>query len=157
MSVPFEISAATDEDVVHLEQLLPELADFDVPERRDPRDLWAGDLALAREVIAGERTDAFCEVARSSDDGAVLATILVSVRKDLLSGAPSAHLEAIAVSPRARGGGLGAQMLERAEQVARDAGAQSLSLHVFGRNERARGLYAKFGYDEELIRCVKWL
>jgi len=82
---------------------------------------------------------------------------MVSLREELLSHEPSAHLEAIVVDPRARGTGLGKRLMEHCEQRVRDLGAQSLTLHVFARNERARALYAIQEFDEELIRAIKWL
>ena len=81
---------------------------------------------------------------------------MVTLREELLSHAPSAHLETIIVAPQARGKGLGSRLLERAEQRAIALGAKSLTLHVFSNNIRARSLYKKHGYDEELLRCIKW-
>ena len=82
---------------------------------------------------------------------------MVSLREELLSHAPSAHLEAIVVSPNARGRGLGKRLMHHCEQRVRAMGARSLTLHVFANNERARALYALGTFDEELIRAIKWL
>ena len=82
---------------------------------------------------------------------------MVSLREELLSHAPSAHLEAIVVSPDARGRGLGKRLMQHCEQRVRAMGARSLSLHVFSNNKRARALYASETFDEELIRAIKWL
>ncbi len=147
-------AAARDLDAILA--LLPQLADFDVPPRRDPRDLWAGDAALARAVLAGEVADSYCHVAVDADDQP-LGVTLVTLREELLSHTPSAHLEAIVVSPAARGRGLGRVLLKHAETLARDHRAQSLSLHVFAANSRARALYDQSGFDSELIRAIKWL
>ena len=149
--------AVREADLPVLAQLFPELADFDVPEKRNPDHLWAGDFKLAEQIVRGDADASFCEVLEEVSNGAVQGVILVSMRGELLSGAPSAHLEAIAVHPQARGHGAGEQLLARAESRAAELGAGSMSLHVFERNGRARGLYEKAGYDEELIRCIKWL
>ncbi len=50
---------------------------------------------------------------------------------------------------------LGHRLLESIEQTMRDKGATGMSLHVFGNNHRARALYAKEGFDEEIVRCFK--
>ncbi len=97
----------------------------------------------------------FAEVAVDQADAPV-GLILVTLREELMSHAPSAHLEAIVVAPEARGAGVGALLLTRAEDAAKDRGAHSLSLHVFANNSRARALYDKLGYDSELIRAIKW-
>jgi len=86
----------------------------------------------------------------------IQGVIMVTIREELLSHRPSAHLETIIVSPAARGQGLGRRLLQRAERRAAELGAQSLSLHVFSANRRARSLYRSHGFDEELLRCIKW-
>ena len=135
---------------------MPLLADFDVPERRNPRHLWESDLELFQAVVAGKASASFAEVAVDANDG-VIGLILVTLRPELLSQADSAHLEAIVVAPEARGTGLGRRLLEHAEALAAARGARSLSLHVFSNNHRARSLYDGSGYDSELIRAIKWL
>lgn len=135
--------------------LLPQLADFQVPDRRNPNDLWQSDAQLLSEVVDGSATLTFADVivdATNTPHGLVLITL----REELMSYAPSAHLEAIVVSPEKRGKGLGGKLLQHAEQAAVRRGARSLSLHVFSNNLRARGLYDQAGYDSELIRAIKW-
>ena len=80
---------------------------------------------------------------------------MVTLGPELLSHAPSAHLEAIAVSEKVEGKGVGKALLEASEASARQRGALSMSLHVFATNARARSIYERAGYDEELIRCIK--
>lgn len=155
--VGYRMRRARTEDFDVLAPLFADLADFDVPEKRNPADLWQNDLELARRCAAGEAPQAFCEVLVEEAVGAIHGVILVSMRAEHLSGSPSAHLEAIAVHADARRRGLGAALLAQAEQGAKARGAESITLNVFGRNERARALYQANGYDEELIRCMKWL
>ena len=136
-------------------ELLPQLADFEVPAKRNPKDLWRSDAELLDQVAAGRAPMSFAEVVVDEQD-TPLGLILVTLRDELMSHAPSAHLEAIVVAPEARGAGLGAMLLARAEQAAEAKGAKSLSLHVFANNTRARALYDKLSYDSELIRAIKW-
>ena len=37
----------------------------------------------------------------------------------------------------------------------RERGAGGMSLHVFGANARARALYRRAGFVEEIVRCMK--
>ncbi|MEQ8690645.1 MAG: GNAT family N-acetyltransferase [Pseudomonadales bacterium] len=148
------IRAATAADEKQILALLPQLADFDVPPQRNPDDLWQGDAALVKAVFAGENGGTIIEVAEHA--GQVQGVIVVTLREELMSHAPSAHLEAIVVHPDARGIGLGQRLLDRSEALAREHGAQSLSLHVFANNHRARALYQSSGFDQELIRAIKW-
>ena len=41
------------------------------------------------------------------------------------------------------------------DRAARERGAVSMSLNVFTANERARALYARLGFHEEVIRAVR--
>lgn len=149
------IRPAVKKDLQSLRNMLPQLADFEVPDRRDPRDLWRGDLLLIETVLSGKAPDSFADVAVDGDDE-VIGLILVTLRDELMSHSSSAHLEAIVVDPRARGTGLGRRLLAHAEDSARKRGARSLTLHVFSNNHRARALYDRQGYDSELIRAIKW-
>jgi ribosomal protein S18 acetylase RimI-like enzyme len=72
-----------------------------------------------------------------------------------LSRSPSAHLEVIAVAEDAEGQGVGKDLMTAAEDGARNRGANSITLFVFANNARARRVYERAGFDEELIRCIK--
>ena len=153
-------------DASHLQSilsLLPELADFDVPPRRNPDHLWQGDAEVARQYLADTRADdsadnnRFIDVAVNQANGQVLGVVIVTMRPELLSQAPSAHLEGIVVHADARGTGLGRRLLRHVETEVKRRGAESLTLHVFANNRRAHSLYTAEGFDSELIRAVKWL
>lgn len=150
------IRHATLSDQERLMELLPLLADFDIPEARKPEDLWHGDVPLLQAVLADTADQSFLDVAVNNADR-ILGFVLVTMREELLSHAPSAHLEAIVVSPEARGQGLGRTLLQHTEDVVKSRGAHSLSLHVFNKNDRAKTLYSSHGFDNELIRAIKWL
>jgi|TARA_B100000767_G_scaffold257717_1_gene265806 ribosomal protein S18 acetylase RimI-like enzyme len=150
------IRPATPEDQARLLELLPLLADFDIPQARKPEDLWLGDVPLLKAVLAGNTDQSFLDVA-VNEEGYVLGLALITMREELLSHMPSAHLEAIVVSPEARGIGLGRTLLQHTEAAVKKRGAHSLSLHVFNKNQRAKSLYTSHGFDNELIRAIKWL
>jgi len=80
---------------------------------------------------------------------------MYTLRKELLSGEPSAHLEVLAVDGSCRRQGVGRALIEATEVAAKALGAKSLSLHVFANNTRARKLYAATHFNEELLRCYK--
>ena len=148
--------AANPNDYDALLKLLPQLADFEIPIRRVAKDLWEGDAALLKEVLEKKSRGTFADVAVDSNDQ-IQGVILVTMREEILSHEPSAHLEAIVVNPDARGQGLGRRLLKRTEKRVRELGAISLTLHVFSNNFRARSLYRSYGFEEEMLRCIKWL
>ncbi len=151
------IRLATPEDAESIVAMLPMLASFPIAEDRNPDDLWQSDAKLVQRWARGEEPQVIVHVA-ACDATAKLAGICVtSLRAELLSGAPSAHLEALVVDPNFRRQRIGVRLIEATEMAAREGGAESISLHVFGSNERARALYGNVGYDEELIRARKRL
>ena len=150
-----QIIDAAPQHVEAMLALLPRLADFDIPRNRDARDLWRHDEALLRQWQTG---DADCIVHVAVDaDNKVVGLSLVRLRPELLSGAPSAHLEALALDKSAEGKGTAQALLQRAEETSLARGATSMTLHVFAVNRRARKLYERAGYDGELVRYIKHL
>ena len=146
---------AEPDDYDALLKLLPQLADFDIPVKRFANNLWEGDAELLKSVLDKETQVTFADVAIDSGNQ-ISGLILVTMRDEILSHEPSAHLEAIVVSPPARGQGLGRRLLQRAEDRVKDLGANTLTLHVFANNQRARSLYRSHKFDEEMLRCIKW-
>ena len=136
--------------------MMPRLASFDVPKSRNPVDLWRSDAAMLQRWLDGEAAECLVHVA-VDDSQKVLGFTLVSLRPELLSDEPSAHLEAIAVGEGAEGLGVGQALLAAAESEAKAHGAQTITLHVFASNTRARRFYEKSGYDGELLRYIKEL
>lgn len=150
----YEIRSATAADGDAMLALMPRLAEFDIPESRDPEHLYRDDAALLRRWIAGDTDDCLVHVAEDGD-GAILGLTLVRLRPEALSHEPSSHLEAIAVSKDAEGKGVAKALLAAAEGEALRQGAQTMTLHVISTNTRAREFYERSGYDGEIIRYIK--
>ncbi len=151
-----KVRSATASDGDAMLALMPRLAEFDIPESRDPEHLYRDDAALLREWIAGDTDDCLVHIAESVD-GTILGLTLVRLRPEALSHEPSSHLEAIAVSKEAEGKGVAKALLAAAEGEAMRQGAQTMTLHVISTNTRARGFYERSGYDGEMIRYIKSL
>ena len=134
--------------------LMPRLSEFEIPDSRDPEHLWRDDAALLQSWIAGVADDCLVHIAEDND-GVILGLTLVRLRPEPLSHEPSAHLEAIAVAKGAEGKGIAKALLDTAEDEARRHGAQTMTLHVFSTNARARRFYERSGYDGEIIRYIK--
>ena len=152
----YTLRAAVGADGPAMIALLPELAAFELPPKRKPEYLWHGDRDMVEDWLAGNRPECFSIVAVDGN-GTLGGYAFVSMREEMLSHEPSSHLEVLVVGAHARRAGLGARLCAGAEAEAKARGATSMTLHVFGNNERARALYAKIGYDEELIRAIKHL
>lgn len=148
------IVAASPADLQGILSLFPRLASFELPNGRNPEHLWGGDADMLRAWAAGRREDCLVNVAADSERSILGATML-TLRSELLSHSPSAHLEVLVVAAGAEGRGVGGALLQRAEAEARENGALSISLNVFANNVRARRVYERAGYDGELMRYIK--
>jgi len=141
-----------DEQAINV--LLPRLKDFAVPEHRNPDDLWRGDAELLLKALKGDAPDSHVIVAVDTEDKPV-GVSLYTIKPELLSGAVSVHLEALAIAENHQRQGLAQRLIETTGVQAKEKGATCMSLHVFSNNERARALYKHCNFDEELIRCYK--
>ena len=120
--------------------LMPRLAAFDIPDTRVAEHLWMHDEAMLRKWLAGEADDVLVHVVEDDSEG-ILGFAMASLRPELLSTEPSAHLEAIAVAEGTEGRGIGKMLLAAIEDDARSRGALTMTLHVFATEVRARGFY----------------
>ena len=152
----FTIRPATTDDGEPILALMPRLAAFDLPDSRNPVDLWQSDADMFRRWLNGAEAECLVQVA-VDESHKVLGFAMTSLRPELLSHEPSAHLEAIAVDESAEGQGVGKALLIAAEEDARAHGALTMTLHVFAVNDRARAMYERAGYDGELMRYIKAL
>ena len=151
------IRAALETDESAVLALMPELADFELPTWRDPKDLWEGDARLVRKHFAGAADGVTRLLVAVDGSDQVLGLALVTLGEESLSHRPGAHLEAIVVAKSGRGLGLGRPLMAATEQLAIEEGAQTLTLNAFRQNLRARSLYESIGFDGELIRYIKRL
>lgn len=152
MDITIRDAKATDAEPMFT--LLPYLADFSVPENRNPEHLWLGDKQIVVNWLNGNATQTFIRVAES--EAAILCGLsVVTLRNEMLSHEPSAHLEVLVVHPEYHRQGIASKLLKDTETQAKNRGAQSLTLHVFSNNKRARKLYEKNGFNSEIIRCYK--
>ena len=88
--------------------------------------------------------------------GNVLGWSYVTMQAEFMSEQPGAHLEVILVDEKASGHGIGKALLETSQNEAKARGAQSMTLHVWKNNQVARSIYEKNGFQNELMRYIKW-
>lgn len=150
----FSIRPAQLDDVDPIRELLPRLAEFELPPGRVPEHLWRGDEKILLAWAAGDEPDCLIQIA-VDEEQQILGVAMARLRKELLSSEPSAHLEILMVAKHAEGFGIGRALMNAAESAAKDRGARSMTLHAFATNTRACRLYEGLGYDGELIRYSK--
>jgi GNAT superfamily N-acetyltransferase len=149
-----KIRAAVPEDKEFILGLAERLMEFgDVP-GRDRAAMLARDRSVLALALNGDDSTIFVAV---DDNGRSLGFIHLTTADDYYDARKTAHVADVVVAREAAGRGVGAALMERAEQWAGDQGFAMLTLNVFTANRRARDLYAKLGFTEEWIRCLKRL
>lgn len=151
----FIIREAVSADIPRIKQIMKRLGDFEMPTNRQPHHFYQADDKLLSDWQAGKLPNVFGHVAVSSEDDVIIGLTFVTMREDIFDHAPSAHLEIVAIASEADGIGLGKTLIANAESEAQQRGARSMSLHVIHNNRRARHVYEKIGYEEEMVRCIK--
>lgn len=152
----FTIRPATPHDEGALLALTDRLAAFDVPAWRTARQIAEADHEILHEALHHPASERLVVVAEDAG-GHPLGCLLATTRADYFTGAPHAHVEVLAVAERAQGRGIARALMAEAEAWARARRYASVTLNVFERNARARGLYEHLGYAPETIKYVKLL
>lgn len=99
--------------------------------------VFCGEQGVAPELEFDGLDDA-CRQILALDEAGVVATCRLRETDQ------GPKLERMAVEPRLRGLGVGARLLDGAERIARDGGAQRLALHA---QTRVSGFYRRAGYE----------
>ena len=109
------------------------------------------DAALARP--ASESGTFIAE----DDSTGRLGFVHVEASTDPVTLESCAYLSLLAVIEPAQGQGVAARLMEAAEDWARQQGFRLIALDVFANNRRARGFYARLGYQDDSLRLTKTL
>jgi ribosomal protein S18 acetylase RimI-like enzyme len=87
------------------------------------------------------------------DDGAPVGILWLNIPVD--QPGPRAFVYGVEVDASMRGRGYGRSIMLAAESYAREHGATSIRLHVFGDNTVARRLYESLGYETTNVNMAK--
>jgi GNAT superfamily N-acetyltransferase len=137
--------------------LVPRLLEFGGVPGRDPVQMIDRDRVVLMESLHTPTADTSIFIAEDTTGGGSLGLIHLTTAADYYTDSRTAHVADLVVAPAADRRGVGTALLEFAEGWARERGFALLTLNVFVANTRARALYARRGFQEEFIRCVKRL
>jgi len=136
--------------------LAARLIEFGTVPGRDPAQMVARDGAVLADALEQPSSDRGLFIAET-DDGSRLGFIHLTTGDDYYTGTRTGHIADVVVTAAAGGRGVGSALMAYAEGWARQRGFSLLTLNAFTANRRARDLYARLGYQEEWIRCIKRL
>jgi len=99
-----------------------------------------GDRTDETEVLALMRKSAF--LVMEDDNEALMACVYVDVRGD------TGYFGMLSVDPVRQGHGLGARLVQAAEEYCRDAGCRAMEIDVVNLRTELPEFYRRFGYAE---------
>ena len=151
------IRPACPDDEQFLIDLTRRLADFPLPAWRTADEIAQSDRQILREALGGRLPGSVILVAESTPRGEQAGYVFATTKSDYFTHTDHAHVEVLAVDPRAEGQGVARALMAAVEQWSRSRGHTWITLNVFDRNTRARGLYDRLGYEPETIHYRKAL
>lgn len=134
--------------------LLPRLIEFEIPGCRTPEQMTATDRRVIERVLSTKPSGTAVFIAQD-DDGESLGFIHLTSAVDYYTEEKHGHISDIVVAAAGEGRGIGRVLMATGEEWAREQGYRLLTLNVFVQNKRARKLYEKLGFGEDMIRYVK--
>jgi len=132
------------------------LVDFDLPAWRKRAETLAGIRADISRHLRELPAASHLYVAEG-EDAERLGFLHLQTHKDFFTGAMNCHIADLVVASGHDGEGIGGALLAFAEGWAREHRCRHVTLSVFPGNSRARELYSRHGYGDELVRMAKAL
>ena len=136
--------------------LLPRLEEFGPPPWRDVTQLLATDTQVLSDKLMNKPPGTAIFIAED-DQGVALGFIHLQSGKDYYYHEDHGHIADLIVAPEAEGRGIGRVLIEKGEEWARSQGFRWLTVSVFAQNLRAREVYQRLGYGEDIMKYVKEL
>ena len=136
--------------------LIPRLVEFGPPAWRDVSQMISTDLQVLGDQLTNQPPDTAFFVAED-ESGNPLGFIHLQTGTDYYIHDKHGHIANVIVAPEGEGRGLGRMLIEKGEEWARSQGYGWLTLSVFAQNTRAREVYERLGYGEDIMKYVKKL
>jgi|SRR5215218_1291848 len=156
MSEGVRIRPASLADRDFVVSLMPRLVEFGPPAWRDAEQMTAFDTGVITESLLNQKPGAAVFIAED-EDGTPLGFIHLHAVTEHYNHEEHGHVEDLIVASAGEGRGVGRALLGKAEEWARSRGYRWLTLNVFAENTRAREVYARLGYGEDMVKYVKEL
>jgi ribosomal protein S18 acetylase RimI-like enzyme len=143
-------------DREHILSLVGRFSEFELPSWRQKEEIDRANRSFLEQAMNEPEPGSAIFVAED-EQGAFAGFIHLQTQTDYFSGEKQGYISDLAVDPKLEGQGIGRLLLEAAEDWTRSNGYPLLTLYVFAGNTRARQIYEKHGFREEVIKYVKVL
>jgi ribosomal protein S18 acetylase RimI-like enzyme len=147
-------ASASDQDFIL--SLVPRLVEFGPPTWRNVPQMIATDIQVLTDQLLNHPPDIGFFIAED-EKGLPLGFIHLQTGTDYYYHEQHGHIANVIVAPEGEGRGVGRMLMERGEEWARAQGYRWLTLSVFAQNTRAREVYKRLGYGEDIMKYVKEL
>lgn len=144
----------TSSDTNFIESLIPRFSEFDLPAWRQKEEIDNANLASLKKAMKAPEPGSAIFIAED-ETGKPAGFLHLQIQADYFNGSKVAYISDIAVDSAFEGQGVGRILLDKAEAWAREQGCSLLTLYVFSNNLRARRVYEKLGFNEEVTKYVK--
>jgi GNAT superfamily N-acetyltransferase len=151
-----QIRSAETKDREFIISLVPRLVEFSPPHWRNAEQMIATDSRILVDRLFDQPAGTAIFIAEAA--GIRLGFIHLQTAADYYNGAEQhGHISDVVVAPEGEGRGIGKLLISRGEAWAREQGFRWLTLSVFAQNVRAREVYKRLGYGEDIMKYVKEL
>lgn len=150
------VRPATAADLDFMLDVVPRLRAFGPPPLRPPDALDRAERETLRRVLIEPGPDDVLLVAELEGIGPA-GVAYAHGTTDYFTHERHGHLSIIIVSTPGEGRGVGRALLDAVEQWSAAQGHRFITLNVFTGNQRARRVYERAGYGEDVVRYLKEL
>jgi ribosomal protein S18 acetylase RimI-like enzyme len=151
-----QIRSASTSDQDFILSLVPRLVEFGPPTWRDVSQMITMDIQVLSDKLMNGSSDIAIFIAED-ETGTPLGFIHLQTGNDYYHHDKHGHIANIIVGDEGEGRGIGRLLMEKGEEWARAQGYRWLTLSVFAQNLRAREVYKRLGYGEDIMKSVKEL
>jgi ribosomal protein S18 acetylase RimI-like enzyme len=144
----------TSSDTDFIESLIPRFSEFDLPPWRGRDEIDKANIASLKKAMETPEPGSAIFIAED-EMGKRAGFLHLQIQTDYFNGTKNAYISDIAVDSAFEGQGIGRILLDKAEDWAREQDCSLLTLYVFSDNSRARKVYEKLGFKEEVTKYVK--
>jgi ribosomal protein S18 acetylase RimI-like enzyme len=155
-SLDIHIRTAHIDDKEFIISLLPRLLEFGPPSWRSGTQMTEVDTKILIDKLGNQPTGTIIFIAHDNKN-VPLGFIHLQSGTDYYNSESHGHISDIIVAPEGQGKGIGSMLMLKAEEWARSQGFRWLTLSVFAQNIRAREMYERLGYGQDIMKYVKEL
>ncbi|HLO18609.1 MAG TPA: GNAT family N-acetyltransferase [Anaerolineales bacterium] len=141
-------------DTEFVSSLTTRFSEFELPRWRITNEIDNKNRIALQKTMEEPEPESAIFIAEDGVDG-LAGFIHLQTQTDYFSGDKHGYISDLAVDKRFEGRGVGRILLDAAQDWARAKGYHLLTLYVFAGNTRARRVYEKYGFSQEVVKYAK--